>query len=114
MVVHTCAHGESFHTIHTDIDSALTKIDEVASNQEGIAAEEALVLRGYVHFAPHHYYALLSVALDLSQDNWNSTKMCWSSSMPASRLSLLTAIRATRCDHLPACIIGRTADRKYL
>ncbi len=24
------------------------KIDEVASNQEGIAAEEALILRGYV------------------------------------------------------------------
>jgi hypothetical protein len=31
-----------------DIESALQKIDEVASNQEGIAAEEALILRGYV------------------------------------------------------------------
>lgn len=30
-----------------DIESALQKIDEVASNQEGIAAEEALILRGY-------------------------------------------------------------------
>ncbi|KAH9020402.1 exocyst complex component exo70 subunit [Lactarius pseudohatsudake] len=29
-----------------NIDSALQKIDEVASNQEGIAAEEALILRG--------------------------------------------------------------------
>ena len=31
-----------------DIESALQKIDEVASNQEGIAAEEALILRGCV------------------------------------------------------------------
>ena len=31
-----------------DIEKALLKIDEVASNQEGIAAEEALILRGYV------------------------------------------------------------------
>ena len=30
----------------TDIEKALLKIDEVASNQEGIAAEEALILRG--------------------------------------------------------------------
>jgi exocyst complex protein 7 len=30
-----------------DIEKALLKIDEVASNQEGIAAEEALILRGY-------------------------------------------------------------------
>ena len=29
-----------------DIESALLKIDEIASNQEGIAAEEALILRG--------------------------------------------------------------------
>ncbi|KAI0298423.1 hypothetical protein B0F90DRAFT_1669016, partial [Multifurca ochricompacta] len=29
-----------------NIESALQKIDEVASNQEGIAAEEALILRG--------------------------------------------------------------------
>jgi exocyst complex component 7 len=29
-----------------DIEKALVKIDEVASNQEGIAAEEALILRG--------------------------------------------------------------------
>lgn len=34
-------------TTVVDIDSALMKIDEVASNQEGIAAEEALILRGY-------------------------------------------------------------------
>ena len=34
-----------------DIESALQKIDEVASNQEGIAAEEALILRGCV-FSP--------------------------------------------------------------
>lgn len=31
-----------------DIEAALQKIDEVASNQEGIAAEEALILRGQV------------------------------------------------------------------
>ncbi|GJE99593.1 exocyst complex component EXO70 [Phanerochaete sordida] len=30
----------------TNIEAALQKIDEVASNQEGIAAEEALILRG--------------------------------------------------------------------
>ena len=30
----------------TDIEKALVKIDDVASNQEGIAAEEALILRG--------------------------------------------------------------------
>ena len=30
-----------------DIEAALQKIDEVKSNQEGIAAEEALILRGY-------------------------------------------------------------------
>ncbi len=29
-----------------DIESALQKMDEIASNQEGIAAEEALILRG--------------------------------------------------------------------
>ena len=31
-----------------DIESALQKIDEAASNQEGIAVEEALILRGCV------------------------------------------------------------------
>lgn len=31
-----------------DIDSALQKIDDVASNRDGIAAEESLILRGYV------------------------------------------------------------------
>jgi exocyst complex protein 7 len=29
-----------------DIEKALVKIDEVASNREGIEAEEALILRG--------------------------------------------------------------------
>lgn len=29
-----------------DIESAMLKIDEIKSNQEGIAAEEALILRG--------------------------------------------------------------------
>lgn len=29
-----------------DIEKALMKIDDMASNQEGIAAEEALILRG--------------------------------------------------------------------
>ena len=35
-----------------DIESALQKIDDVTSNQEGTAAEEALILRGCVtmHF----------------------------------------------------------------
>lgn len=32
----------------TDIESALQKIDEIKSNQEGIAAEEASILRGCV------------------------------------------------------------------
>jgi exocyst complex protein 7 len=36
----------SYHS--ADIDKALIKIDEIASNQEGIAAEEVLILRGYV------------------------------------------------------------------
>ena len=35
-------------TPFVDIEKALVKIDEVASNQEGIAAEEALILRGCV------------------------------------------------------------------
>ena len=34
--------------VAVDIEKALLKIDEVASNQEGIAAEEALILRGCV------------------------------------------------------------------
>ena len=38
-----------------DIEKALAKIDEVASNQEGIAVEEALILRGYVSL---HRFAL--------------------------------------------------------
>ena len=29
-----------------DIDKALLKIEEVASNHDGVAAEEALILRG--------------------------------------------------------------------
>jgi exocyst complex component 7 len=32
--------------IYGDIESTLQSIDKVASNQEGIAAEEALILRG--------------------------------------------------------------------
>ncbi len=31
---------------NTDIESALQKIDEIASYHEGVAAEEALILRG--------------------------------------------------------------------
>ena len=34
--------------VGVDIDSTLQLIDEVASSQEGLAAEEALILRGYV------------------------------------------------------------------
>ena len=41
-----------------DIESALQKIDEVASNQEGIAAEEALILRGYVFSHVEHPHEL--------------------------------------------------------
>jgi exocyst complex protein 7 len=37
-----------------DIEAALVKIDEVASNQEGIAAEEALILRGYASLLDHY------------------------------------------------------------
>lgn len=33
-----------------DIDSVLEKIEEVASNRDGIAIEEALILRGYLPF----------------------------------------------------------------
>jgi len=32
------------------VDSVLEKIEEVASNRDGIAVEEALILRGY---SPH-------------------------------------------------------------
>ena len=31
----------------SDIDSVLGKIEEVASNRDGIASEEALILKGY-------------------------------------------------------------------
>ncbi len=41
-----------------DIESSLQKIDEVASNQEGIAAEEALILRGYVFSHVEHPHGL--------------------------------------------------------
>lgn len=36
----------------SDIEKTLMKIDEVASSQDGIAAEEALILRGYVQLTP--------------------------------------------------------------
>jgi hypothetical protein len=39
----------------TDIEKALLKIDEIASNQEGIAAEEALILRGFVALSSFMY-----------------------------------------------------------
>lgn len=42
-----CYASVPFINFNPDIESALQKIDEVASNQEGIAAEEALILRGY-------------------------------------------------------------------
>lgn len=48
----------------SDIESALQRIDEVASNQEGIAAEEALILRGCVptHFEQHRLPSPLTSA----------------------------------------------------
>lgn len=42
--------------IHVDIDSALRSIENVASNQEDISAEESIILRGSV-------YALLVFSL---------------------------------------------------
>ena len=44
-----------------DIESALQKIDEVASNQEGIAAEEALILRGCVFSLIEHPHELSTI-----------------------------------------------------
>ena len=39
---------ESFIISRVDIEKALDKIYQLASSQDGIAAEEALILRGYV------------------------------------------------------------------
>ena len=52
MSVSSSTHFLSLTTHALDIEKALIKIDDVASNQEGIAAEEALILRGYevLHF----------------------------------------------------------------
>jgi len=35
-----------------DIDRVLGKIEEVASNRDGIASEEALILKGYSFHPP--------------------------------------------------------------
>jgi hypothetical protein len=65
----------------SDIESALQKIDDVASNQEGIAEEEALILRGCVpltmdkitaHFSPTFPKALSLVNLTSTFMPWNA------------------------------------------
>lgn len=53
MCMQLIAHNVLRYDFALDIESALLKIDEVASNQEGIAAEEALILRGCV---PKSFY----------------------------------------------------------
>ena len=51
MSVSSSTHFLSLTAHALDIEKALIKIDDVASNQEGIAAEEALTLRGYeIHY----------------------------------------------------------------
>jgi hypothetical protein len=64
-----------------DIESALQKIDDVASNQEGIAEEEALILRGCVpltldnitaHFSSAFPKALSLVNLTSTFTPWNA------------------------------------------
>ena len=47
----------------TDIESALQKIDEIASYHEGVAAEEALILRGLVTGTNREPYEGLRCAL---------------------------------------------------
>lgn len=49
-----------------DIDQALSKIDEMASTQEDLAAEEALILRGCVRLLMCHERPL-TIFLGLSQ-----------------------------------------------
>jgi hypothetical protein len=58
-----------------DIELALQKIDEVASNQEGIAAEEALILRGCVSRPPSHFLAHMPSVRKLG--SWKTTKTFW-------------------------------------
>jgi hypothetical protein len=59
-----------------DIEKALVKIDEVASNQEGIAVEEALILRGLVVMFPIIF--LVDPLPAPSPVNWMYTKIRWS------------------------------------
>lgn len=39
--------GGAYLWLRADIDATLQLIDEVASNQQGLEEEEALILRGY-------------------------------------------------------------------
>lgn len=55
-----------------DIESALQKIDEVASNQEGIAAEEALILRGCVFSLIEHPHELSTIFFCLQVPSLNN------------------------------------------
>jgi hypothetical protein len=64
---------KSLKKLRIDIEKALLKIDEVASNQEGIAAEEALILRGYVIRYP--FRSVSNLGLDLSQAISTITRM---------------------------------------
>lgn len=56
-----------------DIEKTLLKIDEVASNQEGVAVEEALVLRGCVWLRLCDTY--LTSAVAHSQISWTFIEM---------------------------------------
>jgi hypothetical protein len=57
-----------------DIDRVLGKIEDVASNRDGIATEEALILRGYsFHFAVVVNIANGAITTALSPANWRHT-----------------------------------------
>ena len=82
-----------------DIDSALLKIDEVASNQEGIAAEEALILRGYAHLrvAVMTFSFTCRIISAHNLGNLTSTKMSSKGLMPVSRSSSWIVISGIQC-----------------
>jgi hypothetical protein len=58
-----------------DIEAALLKIDEVASSQEGIAAEEQLILRGYSFHDVSSSSRVSDMGTDLNQTCLTRTKM---------------------------------------
>jgi hypothetical protein len=67
--------------VRADIDKTLVKIDEVASNQEGIAVEEALILRGQVFVLCFARNMLLTVIPVPKQANSKHTEKLSKGSM---------------------------------